>query len=141
MEKLNNILRDSEFTFEIIHHEKPLSSAKAGAGYFGIELEQTAPTLIIKTDKGYYSLVVSGSRGKVYFEKVAEVLDCSKVKLATPKEVQEVTGYEVGAVPMIGLELPYVIDGRLLNYEFIYGGTGQPSATLKIEPRALEEMN
>lgn len=133
-------MRDNEFTFEIIHHEKPLSSAKAGAGYFGIEL-QTAPTLIIKTDKGYYSLVVSGSRGKVDFEKVAEILDCSKVNLTTPKEVQEVTGYEVEAVPMIGLEIPYVIEARLLNYEFIYGGTGQPSATLKIEPRALEEMN
>lgn len=51
------------------------------------------------------------------------------------------TGYEVEAVPMIGLEIPYVIEARLLNYEFIYGGTGQPSATLKIEPRALEEMN
>lgn len=141
MVKLENILENSRFAFEIIHHERPLLSAKEGAEYFGIEVGQTAPTLIIKTDQGFFSLVISGGRGKVNFEKIAEILECSKVKLASPFEVPEVTGCEVGAVPMIGLALPYVIDTRLLNYDFIYGGTGEPSTTLKIEPKALIELN
>lgn len=141
MEKLKEILKESKYAFEIIRHEKPLLSAQEGAEYFEIEVGQTAPSLIIKTDKGFFSLVISGSHGRVNFEKVADILDCSKVKLASPREVQKVTGYEVGAVPMIGLTLPYVIDSKLFTYDFIYGGTGHPSVTLKIEPNALKELN
>ncbi|WP_225221031.1 hypothetical protein [Bacillus norwichensis] len=49
---MKNVLKDCKFAFEIIQHEKPLLSAKEGADYFGIEIEQTAPTLIIKTERG-----------------------------------------------------------------------------------------
>ncbi|MFD3449490.1 aminoacyl-tRNA deacylase [Microbacteriaceae bacterium 4G12] len=141
MEKLDGILKESQFKFEILHHEKPLLSAQEGAEYLGIEVGQTAPSLIIKTDRGFFSLVISGSRGKVNFEKVADILGCSKVKLASKKEVQKITGYEVGTVPMVGLALPYVIDVQLFKYDFIYGGTGQPCVTLKIEPKALQALN
>ncbi|PLR75690.1 hypothetical protein CU633_19875 [Bacillus sp. V3-13] len=141
MEKLQAILKQSRFISEIIKHEKPLLTAEEGSEFFRIEVGQTAPSLILKTDKGFFALVVSGSRGKVNFENIAGILGCNKVKLASPKEVQKVTGFEVGSVPMVGLDLPFVIDKRLFHYDFIYGGTGQPAFTLKIEPQALNELN
>jgi Cys-tRNA(Pro)/Cys-tRNA(Cys) deacylase len=97
--------------------------------------------LILKTDKGFVALIVSGSCSKVNFEEIADILGCSKVKLASGKEVQKVTGYEVGSVPLIGLDLPCVIDKLLFLYDFIYGGTGHRTCTLKIEPQALKELN
>lgn len=141
MEQLKAILGKSKFSYELIQHEKPIISAQDGADYFGIEIGQTAPTLIIKTDKGFFSLIVSGNRGKVNFDEIAEILGCSQVKLASRKEVQKVTGFEVGSVPLIGLALPCVIDKYLYHYPFIYGGTGERTCTLKIEPQALEELN
>jgi prolyl-tRNA editing enzyme YbaK/EbsC (Cys-tRNA(Pro) deacylase) len=42
---------------------------------------------------------------------------------------------------LVGLALPHIIDRRLYRYSFIYGGTGEPTATLKISPAALEKMN
>lgn len=60
-------------------HERPLLSTKDGADYFGIEINQTAPTLILKTNKGFYALIVSGSRGKVDFEEISDILGCSTV--------------------------------------------------------------
>src|SRR5690606_13175797 len=106
-----------EFAYEIIHHEKPILSAKEGAEYFGIEIGQTAPSLIIKTDQGFYALVISGCRRKINLEEIANILGCNRVKLATPKEVKQVTGYEVGAVPLVGLALPYVLDAQLFKYD------------------------
>lgn len=141
MKELKRILEKSKFTYEIIQHEKPIHSAQDGSKNFGIDVGQTAPTLILKTDKGFYALVMSGSRGKVNFNKIADILDCTKVKMASPQEVQKVTGFEVGSVPMVGLPLPYVIDKQLFSYGFIYGGSGQPTFTLKIEPQALNELN
>ncbi|MFA1712698.1 aminoacyl-tRNA deacylase [Peribacillus frigoritolerans] len=141
MEELQEILEKSKYTYEIIQHEKPILSKQEGTKYFGIEVGQTAPTLILNSDKGFFVLIVSGSRSKVNFEKIADILGCSKVKLASPEEVQKVSGFQVGSVPMVGIDLPCVIDKRLFHYDFIYGGSGQSTFTLKIEPQALNELN
>ena len=141
MEELQEILEKSKYTYEIIQHEKPILSKQDGTKYFGIEVGQTAPTLILNSDKGFFALIVSGSRSKVNFEKIADILGCSKVKLASPEEVQKVSGFQVGSVPMVGIDLPCVIDKRLFHYDFIYGGSGQSTFTLKIEPQALNELN
>ncbi|MEY8734437.1 YbaK/EbsC family protein [Peribacillus frigoritolerans] len=141
MEELQEILKKSKYTYEIIQHEKPILSKQDGTKYFGIEVGQTAPTLILNSDKGFFALIVSGSRSKVNFEKIADILGCSKVKLASPEEVQKVSGFQAGSVPMVGIDLPCVIDKRLFHYDFIYGGSGQSTFTLKIEPQALNELN
>ncbi|MBG0964972.1 aminoacyl-tRNA deacylase [Bacillus sp. SRB1LM] len=141
MKELQGILEKSKYTYEIIQHEKPILSKQDGTKYFGIEVGQSAPTLILKTDKGFFVLIVSGNRSKVNFKKLAAILGCSKVKLASPEEVQKVKGFHVGSVCMVGLELPCVIDKRLFHYDYIYGGTGQSTFTLKIEPQALNELN
>ncbi|WHY58306.1 aminoacyl-tRNA deacylase [Peribacillus simplex] len=141
MGELQEILEKSKYTYEIIQHEKPILSKQDGTKYFGIEVGQTAPTLILNSDKGFFVLILSGSRSKVNFEKIADILGCSKVKLASPEEVQKVSGFQVGSVPMVGIDLPCVIDKRLFHYDFIYGGSGQSTSTLKIEPQALNELN
>ncbi|MGP7818580.1 aminoacyl-tRNA deacylase [Niallia sp. 01092] len=141
MEKLQMILSKSNYKYELIHHEKPIRSAKDGSSYFGIRIGQTAPSLILKTDRGYFYLVVSGERKKVCFEKIAELINCYKVNLASPDEVEKMTGFHVGSVAMIGIDLPCIVDKQLFQYDFIYGGTGEPTTTLKIEPHALHELN
>ncbi|WP_240515009.1 aminoacyl-tRNA deacylase [Bacillus cereus] len=93
---MQGILGESKYTYEIIQHEKPILSRQNGSEYFGIEVGQTAPTMILKTDKEFFVLIVSGSRNKVNFEKIADILGCSKVKLASPEEIQKVTGFQVG---------------------------------------------
>lgn len=97
--------------------------------------------MILKTDKGFFVLIVSGSRSKINFKQIADILGCSKVKLASPDEVQKVTGFPVGSVRMVGVDLPCVIDKLLFHYDYIYGGTGQSTFTLKIEPQAFNELN
>ncbi|MFO1446086.1 YbaK/EbsC family protein [Bacillus sp. Bva_UNVM-123] len=141
MTELQSILEKSNYTYDIIQHEKPILSKQEGIQYFGIEAGQTAPALILNTDKGYIVLIVSGSRSKVNFEIIADLLSCSYAKLASPEEVQNVAGFQVGSVRIIGLDLPCVIDKRLFDYAFIYGGTGHSTYTLKIEPQALNELN
>lgn len=141
MDNLKNILQENEVQFEIIHHENPIRTAQEGADYFGIEIGQTAPTLVLKSEKGYFAMIISGGRGRVNLEEVSEILGCNQLKLAKPKEVQQITGYTVGSVPLIGLSLPCILDRDIFRYPFIYGGTGEPTSTLKITPNALEKLN
>lgn len=139
--KITNLLENSAYSYEFIQHEKPILSAHEGADFFGIEIGQTAPTLILKTDKGFFALIISGNRGRVDFKKIGELLDCKDVKMANRKDVEKITGYQVGSVAMLGIGLPFILDKGLFKYDFVYGGTGDPNVTLKIEPNALMEIN
>ncbi|WP_199426753.1 aminoacyl-tRNA deacylase [Thermaerobacillus caldiproteolyticus] len=141
MDNLKSILQENEVQFEIIHHESPIRTAQEGADYFGIEIGQTAPTLVLKSEKGYFAMIISGGRERVNLEEVSEILGCNQLKMATPKEVQKITGYTVGSVPLIGHSLPCIVDKELFRYPFIYGGTGDPTSTLKMPPHALEKLN
>ncbi|MHC1719430.1 MAG: aminoacyl-tRNA deacylase [Clostridiaceae bacterium] len=141
MGKIEEILKKNKFSYEFIHNAKPILTAKEGAGYYGIGIGQMAPALILYTAVGYYVLVISGDRGHVDFKIIKHMLKCKNVRMANKEEVKSITGFDVGNVPMVGIGLPYIIDKRLLAYDFVYGGTGDESITLKIDPKALSELN
>ncbi|AKP48394.1 YbaK/prolyl-tRNA synthetase associated region [Bacillus smithii] len=134
-------MQENEVQFEIMYHENPIRTAQEGAAYFGIEIGQTAPTLILKYEKGYFAMIISGGRRRVNLEEVSEILGCNQLKLAKPKEIKQITGYTVGSVPLVGLSMPCILDRNIFRYPFIYGGTGEPTSTLKITPNALEKLN
>ncbi|CAH2214880.1 aminoacyl-tRNA deacylase [Tepidibacter aestuarii] len=141
MENIKNLLKEHGFAFELINNDKPIYTAKEGADYFKINIGQTAATLIIYTDIGFYALVVSGERGGVNFKEVKHILNCKDVRLATKDEVKEVTGFSIGRIPLFGISLPYIIDTKFFRFSYIYGGTGELNVTLKVTPDALTKLN
>ena len=141
MEKLQILFQENNVPFELINHEVPICTAPEGAAYFGITIGQTAPTLILKTEKGFFALIISGDRDRLDFAEVAKILGCKQAKLATPREVEEITGFVVRSVPLVGHNLPSIVDKRLFQYSSIYGGSGEATSTLKVHPSALEKFN
>lgn len=141
MDNLDSVLKNSGYAYELITHEKAIHTAQEGADYFAIEIGQTAPTLILKTDKGFLAVTFSGDREQVDFNEVANLAGCKQAQLATRKEVKQITGCEVGSVPMVGLKIPVVLDKQLFRYPVVYGGSGQETCTLKLAPAALQQLN
>lgn len=141
MEKFIKLLNQSGFDYEIIKHEKKLYTAKEGAEYFNIEVGQTAPALILSSDKGLIALVVSGSKGKIDFDELEDKLGFVINGLASKDDIKEILGVTPGAVPIVGHNLPTIVDTDLYKYDFIYGGTGGLDTTLKINPEAIVQIN
>ena len=140
MDPVKELLDRSQTAYEFIFHEKQVYSVADGVACFGIEAGQTAPTLILKTDTGYYSLVFSGSRQHIDFKSLESILGVSHVKLANKSKVHDITGFAPGDTPMVGLSLPVIFDKKLFQYPFVYGGSGLPNRTLKISPAALLDL-
>lgn len=141
MDRVQDLLGNSDYEYEFIFHEKQIYSAAEGAEFFGIDPGQTAPTLVVKADTGYFSIIFSGSRSRIDFEGIASLLNVSQVKLVNRDKVRKITGFNPGDTPLVGLDLPTVFDKKLLQYPFVYGGSGQPNRTLKIAPAALTKLN
>ncbi|WP_025691992.1 aminoacyl-tRNA deacylase [Paenibacillus zanthoxyli] len=140
LEQLEHLLQEKGVEYEIIKHEGPIKTAQEGAAFLGIEIGQTAPALVLRAGNEYFAMVVSGDRGRVNLEDAAALLGHDSLKMASPKQVLQLTGQEVGSVSLM-LPLPCILDRRLFRYPSIYGGTGEPGSTLKIPPQALEQLN
>jgi Cys-tRNA(Pro)/Cys-tRNA(Cys) deacylase len=141
MDTIKTILESSNYSYEFIYHNQPILTAQEGANYFGIDTGQTAPTLIIKTDIGFFTLIISGKHGLVQLEQISFILGCKKVSMASKEEIKKKTGFAVGSLPLIGIPLPHILDKQLFCYPHIYGGSGQLNRTLKITPLALKQLN
>ncbi len=139
IEELRIWLNNSDVDFEILPNEKPVLSVNDALGFY--EICETAPTLIIKSEKGYFALLLSGDRGRIDFKQIKKILQCKKVRMASADEVFETIGFEVGSVPLVGHHLPSVLDLHLLNYPYVYGGVGNANFTLKINPQDLIKVN
>lgn len=139
LDELSKLLTESECNYEIIEHDKPILKTDDADEYF--DSSKAAPVFIIKTDNGFYALIVSNQQDRIDFKKLALDSGFSKITLADKSDVLKVTGYEVGAVPLIGHNLPCLFDSKLLNFTYIYGGTGDKFHTLKIAPQDILRIN
>ena len=140
MDTIKSFLDRSTTEYEFIYHDQQIISVADGVSCLGIEAGQTAPTLIISADDTYFSLVFSGDRQRIDWVALATILGVSKVKLVDKDKVQSITGFASGDVPMVGLALPGIFDKRLLQYPFVYGGSGQHNRTLKLAPTLLQKL-
>lgn len=141
MRDLAAILQEQMADFEMIDHDCSIQTAQEGAEFFGIEVGQTAPTIIVKSENQYYAIITSGDSGRLDLEDLKEILKCVELRLAKPQEIKETTGYTVGTVPLVGHALPTIINRQIKRYSYIYGGTGLSNSTLKISPSDVIRLN
>lgn len=137
--QLVQYLRDNQANFEIIKHPDPIFSVKDAEKYF--DIDKAAPVYILQTEKGLIALVTKASIGKTDLQRIGEKLGFLRFKIADRKRIIAETGYEAGAIPLVGHGLPTWIDGQLFELDFVYGGTGDLHHTLKITPRDIERLN
>jgi prolyl-tRNA editing enzyme YbaK/EbsC (Cys-tRNA(Pro) deacylase) len=139
VEELQTYLEQNDCDFEIIAHEAPILSAQDAANYF--DVDKAAPTLILQTEQGLVAFVTSSLRGRVDFISLKQTLGFAKMKMADRSTVLETTGYQAGAVPLIGHQLPCIFDNLLLSFDYVFGGTGDEYRTLKIAPSDVRRLN
>jgi prolyl-tRNA editing enzyme YbaK/EbsC (Cys-tRNA(Pro) deacylase) len=123
----------------LISHPETLASAEDGAESGLGTLAEMAPTFMLKTEQGWLFATISGA-SKLAYKKIKKQLGLKDVSLARPDAVLEVTGAIIGTVCMINPGHNSILDERVFNHEFIYGGCGVPQHTLKIRPADLARI-
>ncbi len=88
-----------------------------------------------------FALIISGDREKIDLEVIREKLQCNELKLAGKDEVLLKLGMKTGEIPLVGHGLPCLIDNRIFQHRYIFGGAGNAHYTLKIKPEHLEKVN
>jgi prolyl-tRNA editing enzyme YbaK/EbsC (Cys-tRNA(Pro) deacylase) len=129
--KLKTLLDDQRVNYAIINDEFSIEKAADGAKHYGILLQETTPTLILKAKDKYYAAIICGDT-RIVFKKLKQALGVKDLTMADPETVLRLTGAKVGEVCLINDSLPTLIDSSVLKNENCYGGCGVARATLRI---------
>jgi len=121
---------------KIINVGKPVKTVAQAVKATGVSPRQIIKSLVLVSEKEPILVIVDGE-SKVSFEKIRRHF--GRVRLATPEEVKEITGFEVGGVPPVGINIKTIIDPKVLENEFVIGGGGRIDKLCKLNPRKIVE--
>ena len=124
-------------------HEPVKTSALAAAAR-GFELRQGIKALLFTNGADAWVVVDLPADRKADLKKVAEHLGWSKrsIRMATPEEVLEMTGCEIGSVPPFGhkTEVPVLVDQGVYENEESGFNIGLLTQSVKVQTRDMRAV-
>jgi uncharacterized protein (TIGR02118 family) len=143
-ENLQAFLDNHNIDAEIVFPGQPTPTVPKAAEAVGVEPDQIVKSVVFLVNNQPFLVYGCGTR-RVDPRKLAERLNVSrkKVKLANAEQVLDLTGYEVGTVPPLGLKtpMPTYMDPAIQQHEIVYAGGGGIDALLKIGSKELERAS
>jgi prolyl-tRNA editing enzyme YbaK/EbsC (Cys-tRNA(Pro) deacylase) len=130
-------MREHAIPGEILRLEVPTPTVETAAQAVGVRPEQIIKSILFTVD-GQPLLAIACGPSYVDRRSIAGQYGVGKkrVKLATPVQVVEISGYEVGAMPPFGHRkpIPTLLDQRVLELSEAYAGGGGENVLIRLAP-------
>jgi len=138
IERVREYLLARNPELNIIILEENTSTAPLAAQALGLEVGQIAKSILFKTKGEEYIMVVSAGDVRLDSKAIKAVVG-SKVRMANPEEVFEITGFNIGGVCPFALkrEVAIYLDESLLRFERVYAAAGTANTALPISFQEL----
>ena len=139
------VLSDLGVAVEILECDPDFADTAAFCERYGWPLGNSANTIIVASRRGpqrYAACVVAADRKLDVNQRVRRYLDIPKMSFASAEETTTLTGMEIGGVTVFGLpnDLPVLVDGSLMDLDYVILGAGSRSAKLKAPPAVLASL-
>ena len=142
-ENLSQFIAEHQIQGKIIHLTVDTPTVVTAAEAIGVGPSQIVKSVLFLANREPLLVVASGL-GRVNYKALADYLGMSRrrVKTASPAQVLDITGYQVGAVPPFGHQqrLRTVVDTAVLERSEIYGGGGDVNALVSLTPTELQRI-
>jgi prolyl-tRNA editing enzyme YbaK/EbsC (Cys-tRNA(Pro) deacylase) len=135
--RLQKYIDENGLKAKIMTLKSPTSTVEESVKALKCEPEKIIKSIVVVTDTHeFYLAILQGDR-KIKTKKLKRLLSVKDIRLCNPSQVEEHTGYKVGDVPPIGVELPVIMDELVVNQKMLYAGGGTPLKNLYI---SIEEL-
>jgi Cys-tRNA(Pro) deacylase len=132
-------LSDKGIPHQIFTHEDPPRSLEQAAQERGQRPEQVVRSILFRISQGEYLMVLMAGPGQIDWKSLRRLVGKSRVTMASPEEVLEVTGYQLGAVAPFGLPQPLqiLVDESVLAEDELSMGSGIRGIAIMIRSENL----
>ena len=140
-QKIMNILEEQEIPHEVIEHEAVYTNPVM-AEKLGVDVSDTVKNLMLATADGRVIQVVLPGDKRFDAKRVAASAGTKKVSFASPEQVLEVAGCEIGCVPPFGHLKPVQVymDRQIMWKQHVYFNPGVHTKSVKIEAKQLKKL-
>lgn len=122
---------------EMLHLETPTPTVETAALAVNTSPQQIIKSILFLVNEDKVLAITCGTE-VVDRRSIAKVYEVGRkrVKLAPPEVVLEIAGYPVGAMPPFAHNepIPTLIDPRVLEQPYVYGGGGAENALVRLLP-------
>ena len=142
VERVTAYLRDAGAEVRVEEFPDGTPTAQAAAKAVGCELAQIVKSLVFDCDGRPVVAMVPGDR-RADVEKIAAAAGARFARIAGSEEVQDVTGFEPGAVapfPLPRVERVF-IDRTLLSHRLVWIGAGSDRHMAALSPSELVRLS
>lgn len=115
-------------------------TAQGVADDLGVPVAWVVKAMIVQRSNGAFALFVIPGDVHLSLKKVAAVLGDKGAALAQQRDVERVTGFQVGAVSVLGFrrsDIPAYLDDGVLALERAVISSGRPDLGLELDPQDL----
>lgn len=135
-EKALNAMNVSYSSHEYDYRKK---GAEAAAEALEIPLSATLKTLVVALPDKEFAFLMAPGDVSVSMRNFARTLKVKSAELASERDAQRLTGYQVGGIGPFGSRtpLPVYVDLKALDYDTVYFNGGRRGLILGIETEAL----
>lgn len=131
---ITNVLEESGIQYELLEHD-PVHTSEQAAQVRGMSMETGAKSLLLKTQHGFVLAVIQGDKRLDMKKFMAHSAGSKKPRFATPEEVEEQMGCQVGACYPLGnlVNLRTILDEPFSRQESISFNPGVHDKTIKLQ--------
>lgn len=124
---------------DYIHDSNTASYGLEAADKLGVDSAQVFKTLVVASDSGALAVAIVPVHSLLNLKKMAKALQCKKVQMAEPKQVERSTGYVLGGVSPLGQKkrLITIIDLSAQAHATIYVSAGRRGLEIQLPPAQL----
>jgi Cys-tRNA(Pro)/Cys-tRNA(Cys) deacylase len=134
-------LDEKGIAYEPRPQEHKQFTAQGVADDLGVPVAWVVKAMIVRRSDGAFALFVIPGDAHLSLKKVAAVLGDKGAALAQQRDVERVTGFQVGAVSVLGYrrdDIPSYLDQRVLALERAIISSGRPDLGLELDPQDLQ---
>lgn len=125
--------------YRLLPHSKPVYTCEAAAKERNVPLDEMIKCVLLVDRKGNFYLVCTTAERMLDTNKVRNLEGSTRLSFASEREIEEVLGYEVGAVSplLLRTDVPVIFDRGILGKGKVNISSGDASLGLELSSEAL----
>ncbi|MEM2121545.1 MAG: YbaK/EbsC family protein [Candidatus Woesearchaeota archaeon] len=139
-EKLRNFMKEHNIFAEFFSFEESCHSVKEAAQRINAEKNEIIKNICFIDDKGEIIVAIVRGNDGISSSKIMKLLS-TNIRMMTPEEIIEKTGYPCGGVPSFGFKALFLIDKKVMEKDFVYTSGGSENSLIKISTKQLQNAN
>ena len=126
---------------EIIRHKLSGRRTEDAEKALKVPREFILKSLLFKSKDKYVAVIITGNK-RVNVRKLEKISGLKKLRLATPDEIKNFTGFKIGGVPpFIFYKLcPTYVDKEVMGKEYVIGAAGTEFSGIKFSPKVFKKL-